>query len=655
MSTPSTSSPVSHVPAWDFNYVDSLLSGLKWGGAVGTGATVTYSFPWTSATNATYSGVDGGAYSKLNEPAGTQHYGLNAVQQAAAIAALGAWSSVANITTARIQESSTAVGDIRLAWTSATETVSDGSEAWGWAYSPNSTYPSGGDIWLSTKESAATDSNWSVGSYNYMSLIHEMGHALGLKHPFEDGTVVDPDFANRLYSVMNYDSAVFSQFVTVTATPTGHAYSVREVVPDTPMLFDIAAMQYMYGANMSYHTGDDTYTFDPSTPFLRTIWDAGGNDTISIANFSAGSKIDLQDGHFSSIHIPSDSTAGYNWTKPPPAVVYDGTANLAIAWDVVIENAVGGRGDDTLIGNSAANRLQGNGGRNVIDGGAGIDTAVYLGNLNAYNIVATGNGGYTVTARTDASQSDTLTSIERLALADGTMALGVSGLADDPLQAQYVALAQKFYVGYFGRAADAGGLANMVAQFAAAKVPTSIAEFTSAYQTNAVVKGLVDSFGNSAESARLYHGTSQEFVTAIYEHLLGRAPDAGGLAFWSGALDADNGLARGLAALSIMSGAERNTTTQGLVDAALIANRVTIAANFTASLDQPREVAGYAGDAAAAVVRTMLDAVDQNTSVVAYQSTVLSTTSKLAAAVAEGAPPVVLVGVADVGHDFAFV
>ncbi|HWW70715.1 MAG TPA: M10 family metallopeptidase C-terminal domain-containing protein [Duganella sp.] len=654
MSTPSTSSPVSLVPARDFDLIDSLLSGFKWGGAVDTGATVTYSFPWTTAGTATYSGADGTAYSKLDEPNGTQHFGLNAVQRAAAVAALNAWSSVANITAAPVQESSTAVGDIRFGWTSSAPTETDGTSAWGWAYTPNPVRPSGGDIWLHAGPSGVTDTDWSAGSYNYMSMIHELGHALGLKHPFEDGTVMDPALANRQYSVMAYDSAIFSQFVDVTATATGHAYSVHEVVPDSPMLFDIAAIQYMYGANMTYHTGNDTYTFNPATPFLHTIWDAGGNDTISVANFSAGCEIDLQEGHYSSIHIPSDSTAGFNWSEPPPAVVYDGTANLTIAWDVVIENATGGSGDDTLIGNSVANRLQGNGGRNVIDGGAGIDTAVYSGNLSAYNITATGNGGYTVTARADAGQSDTLTGIERLALADGTMALGVTSLADDPLQAQYVALAQKFYVGYFGRAADAGGLANMVAQFAAAKVPTSIAEFTSAYQTNAVVKGLVDSFGNSAESARLYHGTSQEFVTAIYEHLLGRAPDAGGLAFWSGALDADNGLARGLAALSIMSGAERNTTTQGLVDAALIANRVTIAANFTASLDLPREVAGYAGDAAAAVVRTMLDAVDQNTSVIAYQSTVLSTTSKLAAAVAEGAPEVVLVGVADVGHEFAF-
>jgi serralysin len=286
---------------------------------------------------------------------------------------------------------------------------------------------------------------------------------------------------------------------------------------------------------------------------------------------------------------------------------------------------------------------------------ATASTAAYSGNLSAYTIAANAGGGYTVSARATPSQSDTLTGIERLALADGTIALGITSLADDPLQAQYVALAQKFYVAYFGRAADAGGLSGMVAQFAAAKVPTTTAAFVSAYQTNSTVKALVDSFGNSAESAALYHGDSADFVTAIYAHLLGRAPAAAGLAFWTGALDAPNGLARGLAALNIMAGAESNTSTQGQIDAALIANRVTVAANFTATLDQPREVAGYAGQAAAATVRALLEAVDQNTNLVAYQTQVLSTTNLLAGGVASGAAEVVLVGTSSVGHEFAFV
>jgi hypothetical protein len=647
VTSPYTAGPATFLATYTGSVsLDALLSGEKWGSAgAGTGAIVTYSFPWTSNSTAIFSGPDGAAYSVADEPNAAVHRGLSAIEQAAAASTLQRWANVANITPVLVAESDTSVGDVRIAWSSAVGDISTGEKAWGWASYPHARYPSGGDVWIST---AYVHTDWSPGSYNYMALMHEVGHALGLKHPFEDD-VTDKAHANYQYSIMAYDEAPNSLFGAIRHEADGDYYHVSYVVPDTPMLNDIAAIQYLYGANMTYHAGADTYTFDPSTPFLRTIWDAGGNDTISVANFSADCMIDLQQGHYSSIHIPSASTDGYHWDEGTPTNLYDGTNNLAIAFGAVIENATGGSGGDTLIGNSSANHLQGNGGINLLDGGAGVDTAVYSGNFNEY-AVATVKGGYTVTWRSSSNQADGLVNIERLSFKDGSMALGMGGMAEDTLQAQYVALAQKFYVAYFGRPADAGGLANMVAQFAAAKVPTTTGAFAQAYSSNAAIKGLIDSFGNSAESATLYHGNNDDFVTAIYAHLLGRVPDQEGLDFWSGALDGGN-LARGLAALSIMAGAESNTTTQGLADAVLIANRVTVAGNFTTLLDKPAEVAGYAGDAAAATARAMLDAVNQNTSVLAYESNVFSTVSKMSGGAMGGVAEVTLVGVGTLTHD----
>ncbi|MRW93785.1 DUF4214 domain-containing protein [Duganella sp. FT80W] len=627
MPSPSSTSTVSYVSTTGVQSIDALLGGTKWGGAAGTAATVTYSFPWTTSTTAVFSGPRGGAYSDLDEPNATQHYGLNTVEQAAATAALQSWANVANITPVLVQESSTSVGDIRLAWTSASDTTSDGAGAWGWAMYPDPVYPSGGDVWISTD---VTDTDWGVGSYNYMSLMHELGHTLGLKHPFEDGTL-DLTHANRQYSIMAYDDAPNSLYVKITETATSYYWNSYYIVPDTPMVNDIAAIQYLYGANMTYQTGDNTYTFDPATPFLRTIWDAGGNDTISVANFSTDNVIDLQEGHYSSIRILSDVRTDINWggNGPPTTGLYDGTNDLGIAYGATIENAIGGSGNDTLIGNAAANHLQGNGGANTLDGLDGIDTAVYSGNFSAYLVSAT-SSGYTVALRSSSTQIDTLSNIERLSFADATVALNVNSLAEDALTAQYTALAQKFYVSYFGRPADANGLANMVAQFKAAGVPTTTDGFVGAYNSNATVKALIDSFGNSSESAALYSGSNTDFVTAIYAHLLGRAPDAEGLAFWAGALDKGE-LVRGMAALNIAAGAESNTTTQGQIDATLIANRVTVAENFTALLDTAAEVAGYAGDAAAATARALLDAVNQSTSIISYESSVISTVATLAA------------------------
>jgi Ca2+-binding RTX toxin-like protein len=342
------------------------------------------------------------------------------------------------------------------------------------------------------------------------------------------------------------------------------------------------------------------------------------------------------------LYIPSDTGAGYSWTKAPPTPTYDGSNNLGIAFGAVIENAIGGSGDDTIWGNSANNRLQGNGGINTLDGGDGVDTAVYTGNFSDYTITAA-NGSYVVAAKAS-WQTDRITHIERLAFKDATLALGLAGLAEDTLQAQYAALAQKFYVAYFGRPADAAGLASMVAQFTAAGVPASTAAFVDAYRSNAVVKALIDSFGNSAESAALYHGSNREFVTAVYDNLLGRAPDLDGLNFWTAGVDA--GLARGVAVLNMVAGAEGNQTAQGLIDAALLTNRVTVASNFTGVLDTPAEVAKYAGAAAAAAARSLLDGVDHNTSILNYESSVLNLVAQLPAGTAAQ-----LVGVQTAGHD----
>lgn len=624
--------------------IDALLGATKWA-AIGAGSTtLTYSLPWTSSSTAVFNGPFGGEYSSLNEPKATQHYGLNQVQQVAAQNAMQAWASVANINPVLVQDSSTSVGDVRIAFTSARSITSNGSSAWGWATFPDAVYPSGGDVWIST---SLTDTDWSAGSYNYVSLMHELGHALGLKHPFEDGTL-DLPHANNQYSIMAYDDAPNSLYVNFGREGNSYFWETNNIVPDTPMVNDIAAIQYLYGANTSYKTGNDTYIFDPSTPFLHTIWDASGNDTISIANFTVGSVIDLTPGHYSSLRINPAVDPGVNWTTPPPISTYNGTNNLGIAYGALIENAIGGSGNDILIGNATANRLQGNGGANLLDGGGGVDTAVYMGNFSSYTVAGGGNS-YAVALGGNPSQQDTLSNIERLSFADATVALNMAGLADNSLQAQYLALAQKCYVAYFGRPADANGLANMVSLFVSSNAPTTTASFISAYTSNGTVKALIDIFGNSPESAALYPGSNRDFVTAIYANLLGRTPDLEGLNYWSGALDAGN-LVRGLAALHIVAGAEANKTAQGVIDAALIANRVTVAHNFTIILDKPAEVAGYAGDAAAAAARTLLYGVNQDTNILGYESKVINMVAQLSSGMQGNTVAAELVGIQYLDH-----
>lgn len=374
MPAPTTSSPASLVPLTYDTQIDALLAQLKWGGAVGSGAAISFSFPWTTSSVALHAGYNGAAYSPLGEDIATFHYGLNAAQVAAARGALQAWASVANLDFSEVADTASNVGDIRFAWTSASQPTATNNKAWGWGSYPDSYWPASGDVWISTESSGASDPAWSVGSYNYYSLIHETGHALGLKHPFEGSPTLPAALDTRQYTAMSYANAAHSLFVQVTEYDNGSvAWRSFNVAPETPMLLDIAAMQYLYGANLGYRTGDDLYTFDPETPFLKTIWDAGGNDTISVAGFAKGCTIDLRAGHFSRITILSDPTGGYNWPTPAPLPTYDGTDNLAIAYGATIENAVGGAGADLLQGNDVANHLDGGAGSDTLYGGAGND------------------------------------------------------------------------------------------------------------------------------------------------------------------------------------------------------------------------------------------------------------------------------------------
>lgn len=92
----------------------------------------------------------------------------------------------------------------------------------------------------------------------------------------------------------------------------------------------------------------------------------------------------------------------------------------------------------------------------------------------------------------------------------------------------------------------------------------------------------------------LYTGATADMVTSIYLNVLGRTPLTASLNYWSNLIDSGI-INRGQAALTIMAGAEANTTAQGLIDAALAANRITVAANFTTAMDTPLEADSYKG------------------------------------------------------------
>ncbi|WP_374582744.1 DUF4214 domain-containing protein [Pseudoduganella sp.] len=169
----------------------------------------------------------------------------------------------------------------------------------------------------------------------------------------------------------------------------------------------------------------------------------------------------------------------------------------------------------------------------------------------------------------------------------------------------YGPVVQQLYIAYFGRPADPAALRQFSYQLAQYGAPPDIVALNAAYQENAGIRALVDSFANSEESQGLYPptATTASFVTAIYFNGLGRLPedDDPGKAYWVNAIDQKR-LTRTKAALSLLAGAQQNKSPQGLLDAKTISNKATVAAAFTATV--PEQV--YRGDVAGRMARILI-------------------------------------------------
>lgn len=384
-------------------WIDAMVSGVSWD-LMGKATEVTYGF--------SMQGSDDG-FRPFSD-----------ADQAAARRALALWTDQTRLT---VREVPADEALIRFDFADLASIQADGVTRYEIGYSRVTIDDQGADGGLSSND------RW------IHVLIHEIGHALWLKHPGDyngvdgqgEAPFLSPDEDSTTYSQMSYnrDPVTWRMEFATTLRP-----------------FDIAAAQYIYGVNPSIHAGSTVYRFIDLAWPSSLISDASGSDTLDASDMlvltpqaAVDMTIDLRSGGLSFAGLSRDLISN-------PGMV-------SINYGSVIENAIGSPGRDDIFGNDADNllsggrgndtlrgstgndslnggdgddRLDGGPGKDLVDGGVGVDTSVYADARASYTLAKAG-AGYQL--RDGAGAVDTLVAVERIQFADASLAIDLDGHA----------------------------------------------------------------------------------------------------------------------------------------------------------------------------------------------------------------------------------
>ena len=260
-------------------------------------------------------------------------------------------------------------------------------------------YPNEGSQVFMANNQAGFGAAWSEGSYVWQTLLHETAHALGLKHPGNynaggggtPGPYLPGALDNRGNTIMSYRNAGNMTQIAYQ----GSSFSKSVVNADGFQAFDIAALQYLYGASTSITA--QSYALGGSGAFSKTLWNPNAGSQIDLSASSGINVLDLRAGKRSSIDIVDPyaqmpfSKTEYLALKSGGKTIasilgkptYTGEKNLTLAAGSQFTKAVGGSGTDSVIANKIGGEIDAGGGDDrvfwtggnlSVTGGAGTDT-----------------------------------------------------------------------------------------------------------------------------------------------------------------------------------------------------------------------------------------------------------------------------------------
>lgn len=383
--------------------------------------------------NVTYSFISDA--SGLNAQDANGFQALTSSQQDTVKQALDYISSVVGVTFTEVSSG----GDIQYG----SNTQSNSS---GYSRYPNQ----GSQVFLANNQSTFSGS-WTPGSYEWETVLHETGHALGLKHPGNynaggggtPGPYLPASQDNRGNTIMSYHQPPNTTLI----RQSNGMFSRTDINPDTYQKDDIAALQYLYGSPQS--SDATTYSWSVGQAISETIWNNNSASAIDLSNQTLDNVVDLRAGKKSSIAVRNAyadmsitaaqyaklTSGGKKLTSLLGVPTYTGKNNLTLAAGSHIDNAVGGSGDDRFITNKDGDNIDGGdgndkffvtGGDDTIAGGNGDDTLYILKKagakwtLSGDHSTLTETSTNTKTHVTTTLETLSLSGIEHVAYWDGT-------------------------------------------------------------------------------------------------------------------------------------------------------------------------------------------------------------------------------------------